>query len=235
MLLKPKDREVLQKLFADKLHAPVRLRVFSDGTSGKILSAACPECSQMVQLMNEVAELSEHITVDIVNFNTDKETVEKYGIKRIPALVIEGEKDYGVRYYGLPAGYEFSSFVEDVIDVARGETDLSAESLEQLARIDTPVHIQVFVTPTCPYCPSAVRLAHKMAIVNDNITADMIEAQTFPELAVEYDVFGVPRTVINEDFHFEGAVPEYVAVAHVLNAVGKLTEEEAALAGIVAE
>jgi len=66
----------------------------------------------------------------------------------------------------------------------------------------------VYVTPTCPYCPRAVLLAHKLALASDLVTADMVEATEFPHLANKYHVYGVPRTVINEVIHIEGAVPE---------------------------
>jgi predicted DsbA family dithiol-disulfide isomerase len=53
-----------------------------------------------------------------------------------------------------------------------------------------------------------VVLAHKLAMASDLITADMVEANEFPDLANRYQVYGVPRTVINEVIHIEGAVPE---------------------------
>jgi glutaredoxin len=81
------------------------------------------------------------------------------------------------------------------------------------------VHFQVFVTPTCPYCPQAVRLAHKLAIESDLIRADMVEAIEFPQLSNKYHVHGVPRTVINETVHQEGAAPEPMLLAKLLEAV----------------
>ena len=66
-----------------------------------------------------------------------------------------------------------------------------------------------------------MRLAHKFAIESDYITADMVEAIEFPHLANKYSVYGVPRTVINETVHQEGAVPEPMMLAKLLEAVGK--------------
>lgn len=84
--------------------------------------------------------------------------------------------------------------------------------------------MQVFVTPTCPYCPKAVRLAHKAAIENDNITADMVEATEFPHLSMRYDVRGVPRTVVGENFPIEGAVPEMEFVEKLVEAYRSSTK-----------
>ena len=59
-------------------------------------------------------------------------------------------------------------------------------------------------------------LAHKLAMASDLITADMVEATEFPHLANKYQVYGVPRTVINEVIHIEGAVPEEMMVDELM-------------------
>lgn len=226
MLIQEKDRKVIRDLFSAGMTGPVRLVVFTEGNVKLMGAADCLYCKQTVDIVTELAELSDVITVEVVNFHAEKEKVAEYNIARIPAIAVVGSKDYGVRYYGVPAGYEFSALIEDIVDVSKGSTDLSAQTLELLNRIDEPMHLQVFVTPTCPYCPPAVRFAHKLAIENEHIVADMVESQEFPELAAKYNVYGVPRTVLNEDFHFEGAMPEQFAILHVLQAAGKLTPDE---------
>jgi len=225
MLIGEKDRAVIRELL-EEMTDPVRLVVFTEGAIRPAGHEPCPYCEQTVTLARELAELSDRLSVEVVNFHQDKAKVEEYGIARIPAIAVVGDRDYGVRYYGIPAGWEFRTLLESIIDVSRGTTDLPEDIREQVARIDSPVHIQVFVTPTCPYCPAAVRFAHKLAVESDYVTADMVEAQEFPALARRYDVFGVPRTVINETTHIEGALPEAYAILHVLKAAGKLTEEE---------
>ncbi|HFB67527.1 MAG TPA: glutaredoxin, partial [Calditrichae bacterium] len=125
-------------------------------------------------------------------------------------------KDYGIRYYGIPSGYEFGSLLEDIQEVAKGTPALSEESIKLIQQIDKPLRIQVFVTPTCPYCPTAVLLAHKIAMVNDNITADMVEATEFPHLSMKYNVRGVPRTMVGETYAIEGALPEPHFVQRIL-------------------
>lgn len=150
------------------------------------------------------------------------EPARVYGVDKVPALVLlrEDGTDTRVRYFGIPAGYEFGSLVEDLVDISRGETRLSERTRQALSQIARPVHMQVFVTPTCPYCPKAVRLAHQFAMESPFIRADMVEALEFPELADRFGVFGVPKTVINEVEEVEGAVPEAVMLRHVLAAAG---------------
>jgi len=214
-LISERDRKTIQEEF-QALMEPVKLVMFTQ-------ELECQFCRETRQNVEELAGLSDKILAEVYNFATDKEAVEAYKIDKIPAIAIvragASPKDYGIRYYGIPSGYEFSSLIEDIVMVSRGDSGLSQRTRQEVARIDKPVHIQVFVTPTCPYCPMAVRLAHQLALESDFITADMVEAIEFPHLANKYQVMGVPRTVINEDYHIEGAVPEPVLLERVLQAV----------------
>ena len=105
------------------------------------------------------------------------------------------------------------------MDASSRKTHLSEETIQKVKSIDRDVHIQVFVTPTCPYCPRAVRTAHQMAMINGRIKADMVESIEFPELANRYAVMAVPKIVINENVSFEGALPEAEFLEYVLTAL----------------
>ena len=197
------DKEIADQIkqeLAD-LAGPVRLVMFTQ-------EFECQYCAETRQLVEEVAALSGQLTAEVYDFVTDKEKAEKLGVDKIPAVAVIGAEDYGVRFYGIPSGYEFTSLLHAIKLVAAGKPELSEETLQALAEIAEPVHMQVFVTPTCPYCPQAVVLAHHMAVASPMIRADMVEATEFPHLATKYQVMGVPRTVINETVHVEGAAPE---------------------------
>jgi glutaredoxin-like protein len=214
-LIGERDRKILRQEF-QHLSEPVKLVVFTQ-------EMECQYCRETRQIAEELAELSDKLSVEVHDFLADQESVRAYQVDKIPAIALvragKQPKDYGIRYYGIPSGYEFSSLVEDILMVSSGESGLSQETKEVVANIRVPVHIQVFVTPTCPYCPRAVRLAHQLALESDWITADMVEAIEFPHLANKYEVMGVPRTVINEKYHIEGAVPESMLVERVLQAI----------------
>jgi glutaredoxin-like protein len=217
-LISEKDAEFLRKEFETELVNPVKMIMFTQ-------TIECQFCAETRQIVEEIAALSDKVTAHIYNFVTDKATADLYDVDKIPAIAIVrdedgGERDYGIRFFGIPSGYEFTSIIEDIMDVSRGESGLQPKTKEALAGITDPVHLQVFVTPTCPYCPQAVRLAHKLAIESDLIKADMVEAIEFPHLSNKYHVHGVPRTVINESVHQEGAVPEPLLMAKLLEAVG---------------
>ena len=216
-LISEKDAQYLRNEFEDNLVNRVKLVMFTQ-------TIECQFCTETRQIAEEIAALSDKIDAEIYNFVTDKAVAEALGIDKIPAIAVlrvedDADRDYGIRFYGIPSGYEFTSVIEDIVDVSKGESGLQPKSQEAIAGITEPVHFQVFITPTCPYCPQAVRLAHKFAIESDLITADMVEAIEFPHLSNKYHVHGVPRTVINETVHQEGAVPEPMLLAKLLEAV----------------
>lgn len=121
---------------------PVRLVVFSQ-------ALADPESEQVKRLVEELAALDPRISAESYNFVLDTARVEDMGIRRTPAIAIVGaEKDYGIRLYGLPSGYEFGTLVDAILDVSGGQSGLSAETKRALAELEKPVHLQVFSTPT---------------------------------------------------------------------------------------
>jgi glutaredoxin-like protein len=216
-LLSEKDRNYLIEQFAE-LEEPVRLIVFTQ-------EFECQYCRETHQIAEELAALSDQISLEVHDFVADKEVAEAFSIDKIPAVVVMGNgekaRDYGIRYYGIPSGYEFSSLVEDIMMVSSGDSGLSESTRDWVAQLKTPVHLQVFVTPTCPYCPRAVLLAHQLAMESDLIKADMVEATEFPHLSMKYQVMGVPRTVINETVILEGAAPEPMLLARLQQAVAQ--------------
>ncbi len=211
-LIGKEDQEYLRNEFL-RLEKPVRIVLFT--------SESCQSCADTATLLEETADLSEKITVVTYDIEKDAEKAKEYGVDgRAPTIAVEGEKDYNIRFFGIPAGYEFGTLIEDIIDAGRGTTGLSDKTKEELGRLAKPVHIQVFVTASCPYCPRAARTAHMMAIESEMVKADVIMANEFPELSQRYNVMAVPKVVINEDTSFEGAIPEDDFLSFVKQAVG---------------
>jgi len=179
----------------------------------------CQFCRETRELVLEVAGLApDKIKAEIYDFVKDAEKAKEFNVDKVPAIAIVGEKDYGIRYYGIPYGYEFNTFIENIINVSKGTTNLSEDTKKKLQSIEKPVHIQVFVTLTCPYCPIAAGLAHKFALESDKVRADVIEVGEFPHLGHKYSVMGVPKIIINERTELVGAVPESQFVDHVVQA-----------------
>jgi glutaredoxin-like protein len=212
-LIEDKDRKQLVKLFAG-LQNQVRILYFTQ-------EHECQMCKMTRELLEEVAGISDKIAIEVRDFVADKDLAERHGVDKIPATLLLGDQDYGIRFYGIPAGYEFTTLIEDIVDVANRDPRLPDEVKAELTRVDQPVHLQVLISPTCPYCPAAVRTAHRFAMASEHITADMIETSEFPHLAVKYDVQGVPHTMINEEHSLVGPQKETAFAKAILAAIGK--------------
>jgi glutaredoxin-like protein len=160
--LLPEDKkELLRNDFKQKLVDPVKIVVFTQ-------EVECRYCNETRRLAEEIATVSDKITTEVYDFVKDQEKAKALGIDRIPALAIIGKQDYGVRYFGIPYGYELQTLIEAVINVSKGTTDLSEKTRAVLKDIKTPVNIKVFVSLTCPHCPGAAAIAHKLAIEYDS-------------------------------------------------------------------
>jgi glutaredoxin-like protein len=209
-LLSEQDRRTVQGHLAGLTHQVTLL--FFTQTFGAPESALIAR-----QVLGELAGLSDLVTIEEANFVLDKERAAQFGIADIPAVVLLRDgQDTRMRFLGAPAGYEFMSLVDAVRLAGSDDSGLSAASKALIAeRVTAPLDIQVFVTPTCPHCPRAVTLAHRMATENPLITATCVEATEFPELSRKFRVTGVPKTVAN-GVELLGALPEEMFVSSIV-------------------
>ncbi len=148
-LLREADRRQLSDLFARELQEPVTIHFFTQRASPLIVPAQeCATCRETGELLEEVRGLSEKIRIETHDLVTEGETAGRMRVDRIPALVLQGKNRGTVRYFGMPAGYEFAVLVEDLVDLSRGTTRLSSATREALADLPGRAHIKVLVTPT---------------------------------------------------------------------------------------
>lgn len=222
-ILTKEVREATEKRFSEGLVNKVKIVHFTQEPSRLVLpdylqGQECMFCKETKSLLHDVCSLSEKIELMLYDFLADAEKAKEYNIDKIPATIIAGNTANNVRIFGIPSGYEYSNLIEAIVDASKGSTNLMPKTIEALKAIDKPVHIQTFVTPTCPYCTTSVRFGHQFALESSHIVADMVEATEFPHLTQKYNVVGVPRTVINESITVEGAVPEEIFLEQVLKA-----------------
>ena len=210
-LLSERDRQTVRSHLAGLTH-DVTVLFFTQ-------TIAAPETALIArQVIDEVATLSDRITVEEVNQILDKERSAAFGIDRVPGIaLLRDGADTRMRFLGAPAGYEFSSLVEAILLAGSDDSGLTEESKQVIAELaKDPIDIKVFVTPTCPHCPKAVTLAHRMAVESPNISAICIEASEFHDLSRQYRVTGVPKIVASNGAEIFGAVPEELFVRGVL-------------------
>ena len=214
------EAEALRAHLEKTMEGPVTLDLFIEPKSLIVVPGQeeCELCEETRALLEEVVSLSDRITLNVHDVRTGSDLAREMGVNRVPTLVLRGAARGAVRYLGIPAGLEFDTLLADLAAVSRGTTTLGHESRTKLATLNRPVHVQVFVTPTCPYCPNVASLAHQAAVENANVTADVIEISEFPDLATQYDVRGVPKVVMNDTVELVGAQPEAAFVDAMLRA-----------------
>ncbi len=148
-LLNDDIRRQLTDLFMRGLPDPVMLHFFTQKSSLlSVPSQECHTCQEAGELLVEVTALSDKLKLETHDLVADAELARSLGVERIPGLVMQGKNKGVLRYFGVPAGYEFGVVIEDLMDLSRGATQLSAETRTQISQLPAPVHIKVLVTPT---------------------------------------------------------------------------------------
>ena len=216
-LIPAQEKARLKRDFRKHLKGEISLRLFTQRPSPiAIPGRDCRYCPQAQQLAEELAELSPKLKLDTVDYYAEPDQAREQGVSRIPALVVGTESVGGVRFFGLPMGYELPALIESIKSVSRGATRLSVNTRKQLRRVNRPVSIQVFVTPGSETSAGMALLGHAMAVESAFITTDVIEAEEFPDLTRRYNLRQVPLTIINEFATVNGMVSEGELLEKVL-------------------
>lgn len=231
-VFRPEDETQIRELL-DALERPVDLLVAHGPEEAPPLGAGDLDFGAETQrIVEALADLSERVSYRVEDepapaasggrdsrpgAGGSADGASSLRFERYPAVAVlpEGE-DVGIRYYGLPWGYELGSLIGAVVEAGKRESSLAPESLEALAALDHDLAIDVFVTPTCPHCPPAVLMAYRVALASPRVRAAAIEATEFPQLADEMEVWSVPRIVVNRVPQWDGAVRERVFVERIL-------------------
>ena len=179
----------------------------------------CLYCNDVKDMVEQVGELTDKINIVEHKGSLDSEEAKDMGVEYHPAIVLHGKDTYKIKFYGIPAGHEFGALINSIIDVSKGTAPLPPDVIEDIASIDKPINIKVFVTPQCPYCPEMTRLSHQAAILNPLISSEMFESLEFQQLTQKYEVFGVPKTIINETTTIDGLSPLDMFVEKLYEAI----------------
>jgi glutaredoxin-like protein len=204
-------REQVIEMF-ETLTNPVTIHLFTSDHK-------CLYCNDTRDMAEMIAELSDKVTVEEHKGPLTSGPAKEMGIEYTPAMVLHGKDAYHIKFYGIPAGHEFSALIGGIIDVSAGVAPLPPDIIEDIKSIDKPIRIRVFVTPQCPYCPGMTRLAHQAAIINPLIVGEMYESLEFQKEATKYEVFGVPKTIFNETVTVEGLTPPEMFVEKLFEAI----------------
>jgi glutaredoxin-like protein len=212
-LLSDQDRETVRARLAS-IQRPVTVLFFTQ-------TIGAPDSVYITKrVLDEVLSLNEHLSLEEISLVLDRDRAAQYGIEHVPAVVLLRDgADTRIRFLGAPAGYEFMSLIDALVLAGTEDSGLSANARALVsAHVSGPLDIRVFVTPTCPHCPRAVTLAHRLAVENPNIQATCVEATEFMDLSRRYNVTGVPKTVVNDSIEILGALPEDQFVRTIVGA-----------------
>ncbi|QQE78191.1 thioredoxin family protein [Alicyclobacillus sp. SO9] len=137
------DKQAIKNLFAHKMEGTAHIRFFTS-------KANCQYCEDTLDILNQLAQLSDKIDLQVFDKDANADEARQFGVNMYPAIVFVNDNghDTGVHFYGIPSGYEFSTLIEDIVDVANNHTDLSPETIDVLKQINTDVTLSVFITPT---------------------------------------------------------------------------------------
>lgn len=200
------------KMFNADLEAQLK-EVFNDLTNDVTIALfteeGCYSCEETTSYMEEVEALSDKIHLEKYTLSENQDLATRYQVEMVPSIVLlDSEKNYKrIKFNGIPAGHEINSFIPALLEVSGTVSELPEDLTKRIESIDQPVNIKVFITLACPHCPGAVQKAHKLALMNPNIHAEMVEAQTFSELSDRFNVSGVPKIVINDTEELLGNQP----------------------------
>ncbi len=177
-----------------------------------------PLNSQIKELLSELVGLNEHLKLTQYNYE-DKEA-KVLGLEDAPAVLLMNKNIKGkIVYYGIPSGYEFANLLDTIVRASNNDPGLTEKSKAFLDSLDSPIKMNVFVTPTCPHCPTSASIAFRYAMYSDKVTGQVIEASEFPEWSNKFKVMGVPKTVINDKGSYVGGYPEDMAVDQIKQAL----------------
>ena len=245
-----KDQEFLRERFSRELVNSVKIDFFTQKETSLFVPGhqPCQYCKPTRQMLEELAALTDAISLRQHIFDEDRKAVALYQVDRIPAIVLHGSnalpagrQGRWLKYYGFPGGHEFATLIETIVDISRGTQYLSEQTRKRLRKLKQDVRIQVFVTPACPYCPQMARLAYHLALENPHVTTEVIEAGEFPELSQRHQVRAVPTTVLSarggpasggdDKVTFPGVVPDNVLMDIIDRAIHPSPLAEATLEG----
>lgn len=149
---------------------------------------------------SEIADISDKIKLSLVQSKVGSQTKSGMTIRTNPSITIGEDKGYKILFSGSPLGYEASQIIETIIMVSTGNHEFDENIVNELKSLSKDVHVKVFVTPTCPYCPGSAYLANRVAVASKGkVLSETIEANENPDLAAQWNIVSVPTQIINDD------------------------------------
>jgi thioredoxin reductase (NADPH) len=191
-----------------KLKNKITLKLFTDFKTQEDNKKTrnCMSCESAYKLLKILEEYSEgKLAIEEYSIEENKELAKKYDVSKIPAILFVDENDYEViRYSTHPVGAEFVPFIKSIQYFSGVRPFYADQILTNLKKISKS-KTKIFISETCPYCPQTVPVLTLFAIVSKGkLSVDVIDVNLNPDIAMKYQVQGVPHTIINDKDHIYG-------------------------------
>ena len=148
-ILQQREQEIVRQRFETELKRNVNITLFTQRNIGGLFipGRECASCGPAQQMLDEVSALSPKISLEVIDFFGSRQEAKDRGIERIPAIIVSSNREDNVRFYGLPAGFEFAVLLDTIVSASDNKSPLQLETRKRLRRLSSEAHIQVFVTP----------------------------------------------------------------------------------------
>jgi glutaredoxin-like protein len=205
-----RDQQLLRERLQRDLAGRVRIDYFYQKPAGFYIAGRqeCAYCEDVKTLLQEIASLSERLTLTLHDIEAGPEAAKTLGVDKVPATVIRGQANRPLRFFGVPAGTGFINFIETIVEASTGVVQLLPETVKQLRRLKQDVSLQILTTPACTYSPMVARIACKLALQSVHIKLDVVEISEYPALLQRYNVRVTPTIVIDDSMVLPGTLTE---------------------------
>jgi glutaredoxin-like protein len=216
-----REQESIRQRFAAELTSRLRVDLFTQRPTRLVVPGReeCLHCEDVRVMLEEIASLSPRVALSVHEFSEADPTASSLGVDRVPAVVVRGQTNRPLRFFGMPYGRLFPVFIEAMIEASTGAAALAPETQKQLKKIRSDVHVQLYVSPICPHSPGPALTALRFALMNRRVSVDVIEALEFPQSVQRAGVRVTPTLVVNGKLLVEGALNEAQFLTRLLKVV----------------
>lgn len=213
------QQELLRQRLQSDLSSRVRIDYFTQRPSPIYVAGReeCALCAEGQALFEEIASLSDRISLSVHDFEAERAQAAALDVDKLPATVIRGGSNRALRFFGLPSGSVFPALVETMIDAGRVGVTLQPETVKQLRKLKSTIHVQVLVSPACGYSPALAHTAFKLGLQSARLAVDVVEAGEFPALVRRHGVSVTPTTIVGDGLVLPGSLDEPTLLRHILS------------------
>jgi thioredoxin reductase (NADPH) len=175
-------------------------KLTKDVTLLQVMDSSEEKSLELNSFLTEFASLSDKILLETIQKGEKTDLVEEYGVDKLPSVVVLNDQgEYtGIKFSGIPSGHEVNSIVLAVYNVGSAGQPIEEPVVAKIKELPKK-KVQIFVSLTCHYCPDVVASCQRIASLNHNVEAEMIDIGVFPELKTEKKIMSVPAMIIDDE------------------------------------